>query len=77
MSYRLCAFADEAGTQLSCQIRALSRNRISLLEIRGVNGENVADHTPEKAREINARASQCIYERVMADAQAPAEEQER
>ena len=53
MSYRLCAFADEAGTQLSCQIRALSRNRISLLEIRGVNGESVADLTPEKAREIH------------------------
>lgn len=30
-----------------------------------------------QAREINARAAQCIYERVMADAQAPAEEQER
>ena len=31
MSYRLCAFADEADSALSGQIAALKRNGISLL----------------------------------------------
>ena len=40
---KLCAFADEASVDLQGQIEALKRNNISLLEIRGVDGENIKD----------------------------------
>ncbi|MBR6411261.1 MAG: sugar phosphate isomerase/epimerase [Clostridia bacterium] len=51
-SYRICAFADEADPSLEGQIRALHENRIGLLEIRGVNGINIADLAPERVREV-------------------------
>ena len=38
---RLSAFADEASVDLLGQIDALKRNNIEMLEIRGVNGENI------------------------------------
>ncbi|MBQ2757282.1 MAG: sugar phosphate isomerase/epimerase [Clostridia bacterium] len=47
---RLCAFADEAGEALDTQIAALQKNHISLIEVRGVNGKNVADLTDDEAR---------------------------
>ena len=47
MSIRLCAFADEAASDRAGQIQALRENRISLLEIRGVDGVNIADLTEE------------------------------
>lgn len=40
---RLCAFADEASNDFGGQIDALLRNNIGMLEIRGVNGENIKD----------------------------------
>ena len=46
---KLCAFADEAGEALDVQIAALKRNGISLIELRNVNGKNVADLTDEEA----------------------------
>lgn len=49
---RLCAFADEADIHLTEQIKALKENNIELLEIRGVDGENIANITLQKAREI-------------------------
>ena len=49
---RLCAFADEASVSVRGQIDALKRNGIGLLEIRGVDGENIADITPVKAKEV-------------------------
>ncbi len=49
---KLCAFADEASSALSGQIRALQRNGISYLEIRGVNGKNIKDISVNEAREI-------------------------
>jgi sugar phosphate isomerase/epimerase len=52
MNFRIAAFADEADGQLANQIEAMHRNQISLLEIRNVNGTNVADLTPAQAREI-------------------------
>lgn len=52
---RLCAFADEASPLLSGQIAALERNGLSLLEIRGVDSENVKDLTTEKAKEVRRR----------------------
>ena len=50
--FQLCAFADESSTEFQGQIDALKRNGMSLLEIRGVDGENIKDVTPDKAREL-------------------------
>lgn len=55
MKYKLSAFADEAGESLDEQIAAMVENGISYLEIRGVDGENIADITHAKAREIRKR----------------------
>lgn len=52
MKFQLAAFADEAGTSLQEQIAAMKDNGIDYLEIRGVDGENIADITNEKAKEI-------------------------
>lgn len=49
---RLCAFADEASVDLIGQIKALKRNNISLLEIRGVDGENIKQISLGKIKEI-------------------------
>ncbi|MBO5213047.1 MAG: sugar phosphate isomerase/epimerase [Clostridia bacterium] len=49
---KLCAFADEASTELSGQIDALKRNGIGLLEIRGVDKENIKDISYDKIKEI-------------------------
>lgn len=55
MNFKLAAFADEADGRLSEQIKAMTENGIDYLEIRGVDGENIADITPEKAKEIRKR----------------------
>lgn len=47
---RLSAFADEASPMLDGQIEALKRNEIEYLEIRGVNGENIANISCENAK---------------------------
>lgn len=52
---RLCAFADEASSSLDGQIRALHRNGISLIELRGVDGVNVAELDASRARGLKAR----------------------
>lgn len=49
---RLCAFSDEAGSSLQAQIDALHRNGIGLMEIRMVDGENIANISLEQAAEI-------------------------
>ena len=49
---KLCAFADEAATNLKDQIAALERNGISLLEIRHIDGINISDISAEHAREV-------------------------
>ena len=51
----LCAFADEASPYIGGQIRAMERNGIFRLEIRGVDRENIKDITPRKAEEVRAR----------------------
>ena len=48
----LSAFADEAGSKLSEQIDALKRNKISFLELRSVDDDNVADLSEQQAKEI-------------------------
>lgn len=52
MKFQLSAFADEADSMLSGQISAMKENGISYLEIRGVDGENIADISAQKAKEI-------------------------
>lgn len=52
---KLCAFADEASAELQGQIDALHRNNISLIEIRGVDGENIKDISYSKIKEIRTR----------------------
>lgn len=48
---KLCAFADEAGKSIGEQIAALKKNNISLIEIRTVDGVNVAEFTESAAAE--------------------------
>lgn len=50
---RLSAFADEAGKELSCQIEALKRNGISMIELRSIGKKNVKNLTLDEAREIS------------------------
>lgn len=52
---KLCAFADEASVDLQGQIDALKRNNIGLLEIRGVDGENIKQISYSKIKEIKRR----------------------
>ena len=49
---KLYAFADEASKEMGGQIRAMLRNGLQGLEIRGVDGENVSKITVEKAKEV-------------------------
>ena len=50
---RLCAFADEASASLEGQIKALNKNAIPYLEVRGINGKNVVNFTSEETKEYN------------------------
>ena len=55
---KLCAFADEASVDLAGQIEALKRNGIGLIEIRGVDGENIKDISYNKIKEIRTRLAE-------------------
>lgn len=52
MKYRLCAFADEADPMIPGQIAAMKRNGVGLLEIRGVDGQNISEISAQKAHEV-------------------------
>ena len=52
MNKKLAAFADEADGQIDGQIKAMTENGISYLEIRGVDGQNIADISISKAKEV-------------------------
>lgn len=52
MAVNIYAFSDEADGTLEGQIAALKANSLDGMEIRGVNGKNVADLTPAEAVEI-------------------------
>lgn len=52
---KLYAFADEASKEMDGQIRAMLRNGLQGLEIRGVDGENVSKITLEKAKEVRKK----------------------
>lgn len=47
---KLCAFADEASASTNGQIKALLENNIPYIEIRGVNGTNIASLDIETAK---------------------------
>ena len=49
------AFADEASGQIDGQIAAMRRNGLQGLEIRGVDGQNIADISLEKAYEVRRK----------------------
>lgn len=53
--FKLAAFADEASSNFGAQIKAMERNGIDMLEVRGVDGENVAKISSDKAREIKKK----------------------
>ncbi|MCM1263167.1 MAG: sugar phosphate isomerase/epimerase [Butyrivibrio sp.] len=55
MKFKLAAFADEADGNLDKQISAMIENNIEYLEIRGVDGENIADISTQKAQEIHKK----------------------
>ena len=47
---RLCAFADEADKTVDGQIKALKKNNIDLIELRGLDGTNISKLTEDEAR---------------------------
>ena len=53
--FNIYAFADEASGQIDKQIAAMQRNGLNGLEIRGVDGQNIADITVEKAHEVRRK----------------------
>lgn len=55
MNYKLCAFADEADKSIDNQITALLVNGIKLIEIRGVDGENISKISLAKAKEVREK----------------------
>jgi len=48
----ISAFADEIAADLKTQMDVLSEHGISYIEIRGVNGKNITEHSLDEAREI-------------------------
>ena len=51
---RLCAFADEASPDRSGQIKALQENAIPYIEVRGVDGVNIAGLSREAALQFKS-----------------------
>lgn len=56
-TFRLSAFADEAGKALGTQLAALRQNGIGLIELRNVDGKSCVDLTDEEILDIRARLS--------------------
>ncbi len=52
---RIYAFADEASSNVDEQIVAMKRNGLQGLEIRGVDGQNIAEISLDKAREVRQK----------------------
>ena len=50
VKFTLSAFADEYNSAIDKQIEGLKANGIGFLEIRGVDGENIASISGEKAK---------------------------
>ena len=52
---KIYAFADEASGQIDGQIAAMRRNGLNGLEIRGVDGQSIADISMSKAQEVRRK----------------------
>ncbi len=52
---KIYAFTDEANPMIDGQIKALIRNGLHGMEIRNVDGVNIADFTTQKAKEVKAK----------------------
>lgn len=55
MKVSLCAFADEASADFGEQLCILKEEGIPFIELRGLDGKNVADLTEEEARRYRAQ----------------------
>lgn len=53
--FKISGFSDEISPDFSEQIKGLQEMGISYMEIRGVDGENIAKISMDKVREIKAR----------------------
>lgn len=53
--FRISAFSDEYSGSLDGQIEGLTANRVRMTELRGVDGTNVSDLTPEGAAEVKRK----------------------
>ena len=47
----LCAFSDEAASDIKGQICAMQKNGISYTELRSVSGKNVSEFTESECKE--------------------------
>ena len=54
-NFKLCAFADEYSSVIDEQIEGMKKHGIGYIEIRNVDGTNIADITEEKAREVKKK----------------------
>ncbi len=51
----LSAFSDEYDPDFDTQLEGVKSNGITHIEIRNVNGKNIADHTPEEAKVLKEK----------------------
>lgn len=52
---KISAFADEASGMIDGQIKAMRRNGLNGLEIRGVDGQNISEISEQKAKEVRKK----------------------
>lgn len=55
VQFKLSAFADEYSPELDKQLEGLKKNGVEMMEIRGVDGVNIAGITLEKAKEVKEK----------------------
>lgn len=55
MAFILSAFADEIGDALDTQISGVKKHGIGYIEMRGVDGKNVSEYTPEEMKQVKKR----------------------
>lgn len=55
MKYLISGFADEIAQDLTIQLENLKKLDMHYVEMRGVDGNNLIFHTPEKVKEIKER----------------------
>ena len=67
MVLRLSAFADEASANFAEQIAALREERIPFIELRGLDGKNVADLTDAEAETYAEMLTDHILAKISTD----------